>query len=97
MSNRAQDNGPWLDVHTITSCYLAYCSVPDMPFLLPHTVEQFHEAIIYHEGDGHVQTHTAQPGHGPFVKPESKIKFLVQGTGLCTLSEKLILTFIPII
>lgn len=75
------------------TCYLACCSVPDMPLLLPHTIEQFHKAVIYHEGDGHVQTHTTQPGHCPLVKPETKNLFRARGR-LFIVSQKLILTMI---
>ena len=34
----------------------------------PHSVEEVHEIVVDHEGDGHIQRYTAQPWHCTFVK-----------------------------
>lgn len=36
--------------------------------LLPHKVEDVHNAVVYSEGDGHVEHHPAEPRHGALVE-----------------------------
>lgn len=40
--------------------------------LFPEFVEQLHKGIIYHEGDRHVETHSAESWNGAFVKSTPK-------------------------
>jgi hypothetical protein len=39
----------------------------------PELVEQLHEGIINHEGDGHVEAHPAQTRHRTLVESAGKI------------------------
>ena len=36
--------------------------------LLPHSVEELHEGVVDHEGDGNVQAHAAETGDGALVE-----------------------------
>ena len=43
------------------------CFAPSLG--LPHVVQQLDHLLVDDEDDGHVQTHSAQPGNRAFVEP----------------------------
>lgn len=42
----------------------------------PHFIEKLHEAVVNHEGDGHIQGHATQPRYCPFVKRSQSLVFV---------------------